>query len=67
MRFNKADVTDWLVMSVVTDVVIAATIFLFKHPDPINFATWGTVVGTICSVYHWLTIRDDKTPDCEGK
>lgn len=59
---------DWFVLLHANAAGIAATTFLFLHPDPINFATWGTFCGVLFSLYHWFLIRDSKTPDAsEGK
>jgi squalene cyclase len=54
---------DWFVMGHVNAALIAATVFLFKHSDTMNFATWGTVLVTVIGVYHWLVIRDSKEKD----
>lgn len=63
--FGGWDLTDWLIAFLVTAAWIAATVFLFIHPDPLNFATWATVSGTLVGVYHWLRVRDDKIKDSE--
>lgn len=60
---NKQDIRDWVVMALVTLICLAATIFLFAYPAPMNFATWSGVVATICGVYHFLTVSDDKRSD----
>jgi hypothetical protein len=44
----------------------AATAFIFAHPDTMNFATWATLCGTLTGAYHWLILKDDKTPDARG-
>jgi hypothetical protein len=46
-------------------IQVAATVFVFKHPDAINFATWATVVGGLISAYHWMVIRDSKIGDAK--
>jgi hypothetical protein len=46
-----------------TGMHISATVFIFKHPDPINFGTWAGVTGTITGVYHWLCFKDSKERD----
>ena len=50
-------------MAVVAFVLGIATVFLFKYPLAVNFATWGTVVVALGTIYHALVIRDDKRPD----
>lgn len=54
-------------MGLVTSMWIAGTIFLFKYPQAVNFATWSGLVVTITGVFHWLTIRDAKLPDAGGR
>ena len=48
-------------MILAAGIVIAGTVFLFKHPE--NFSFWCAFVGSIFGVYHWLIIRDSKVPD----
>jgi hypothetical protein len=60
---NKQDCRDWVILGLVTGGWAAATLFLFTHPAPMNFATWSGVVATICGVYHFLTVSDDKRAD----
>jgi len=57
------DLTDYFAMAVVAFVLGIATVFLFKYPLAVNFATWGTVVVALGTIYHALVIRDDKRPD----
>jgi hypothetical protein len=57
------DVRDWLVITLVTAAWAASTIFLFKHPSDVNFATWAGLAVTMTGTYHWLCIVDDKKPD----
>lgn len=57
------DFRDWFVMLHVNAALIAATVFVFCHPDSVNFVTWGTVLVTVVGVYHWLVIRDSKEKD----
>jgi hypothetical protein len=62
------DLDDWIILILVTGALIAATVYMFKHADVAVFVAWCGLVPTITGVYHWLTIRDDKTPDSgEGK
>jgi hypothetical protein len=57
------DVRDWVVVGLMAGIQIAGTVFIFKHPDPINFATWAGVCGTLTAAYHWMVIRDAKEKD----
>lgn len=57
------DFRDWFILIHVNALVIAATIFVFQHADPVNFATWGGVVGTVTGAYHYLFVKDQKAPD----
>jgi hypothetical protein len=52
-------------MVLVTGAWVASTVYLFRHPSDMNFATWATLCGTMTGFYHYMTQRDDKTPDCE--
>lgn len=57
------DARDWAVIGLMAAIQLAATVFIFKHPEAINFATWATVVGGLISAYHWMVIRDSKEKD----
>jgi hypothetical protein len=57
------DTRDWIVIGLMAGIQIAATVFVFKHPEAMNFATWATVVGGLTSAYHWMVIRDSKQAD----
>ena len=59
----KYDCRDIVVMGIVTLAWGAATVFLFKHPDVANFATWAGFAATITGVYHWTCYLDSKRPD----
>jgi hypothetical protein len=63
---NLRDFRDDAVMGLVTAAWISATVFLFIHPSEVNFATWATFSATICGVYHWLCVFDDKRPDANN-
>jgi hypothetical protein len=60
------DTRDWIVIGLMGLIQVASTVFVFKHPDAINFATWATLCGTLVGAYHWMVIRDSKTPDSKG-
>ena len=57
------DTRDWLVIALLAGMHISATVFVFSHPDPINFGTWAGVTSTVTCAYHWLVIRDAKEKD----
>jgi hypothetical protein len=59
------DTRDWIVIALMAGIQLAATVFLFGHPDAVNFATWATVTGTLTGAYHWMVIRDSKIKDAE--
>lgn len=63
LDFSKQGVRDWFVMLLMAGIWIAATVFLFKHPEGPAFAVWGTVCGTMTAAYHWLDVHDSKVPD----
>ena len=57
------ELKDWFVVILVAAVWIAATIFVFLHPDSVNFATWATVTSVMTGFYHYMMVRDSKVPD----
>lgn len=57
------DFVDWFVRVLLVAAWSTGTVYLFKHPSDMNFATWGTVSTAMVSAYHWLTVRDQKIPD----
>jgi hypothetical protein len=57
------EVRDWIVIVLMADIQLAATVFIFLHPDTLNFATWATLAGTLTGAYHWIVTRDQKIPD----
>jgi O-antigen/teichoic acid export membrane protein len=57
------EVRDWIVIALMASIQLAATVFVFVHPDSMNFATWATVVGGLVTAYHWIVIRDSKQAD----
>jgi hypothetical protein len=60
---SKWEKQDWLVLIHADLIGVAATVFLFHHDEPMNFATWATLCATLSGVYHWLLVRDAKIPD----
>lgn len=61
---NRLDARDWYAMVHIGGVLVAATVFLFKHPDVFN--QWCVFVGTVGGIFHWLVIRDQKVPDADS-
>ena len=59
----KLDVRDWFIMSMLAGIAIVGGVYVFKHPDDVNFGTWGTVCGVLTAALHWLNVRDDKEKD----
>ncbi len=57
------DTRDWIVIALMAAIQVAATVFIFLHPDTLNFVTYGTLVGGLISAYHWMVIRDSKQKD----
>lgn len=57
------DIRDWVVIGLMGGIQFAATVFIFAHPDAMNFATWATICGTLTGAYHWMVIKDSKTKD----
>jgi hypothetical protein len=57
------DIRDWLIIVLVAFIMSIATIYLFAHPGPEAFATWGGVVATVSGMYHWIVFKDTKTQD----
>lgn len=57
------DLRDYFVLAVLTNLVGAATVYLFIHPSDIAFGTWGTILATTVSGFHWMVIRDSKEKD----
>ena len=57
------DTRDWVVIGLMAAIQVAATVFVFKHPDPVNFGTWAGLCGTLTGAYHWMVIRDSKQAD----
>lgn len=63
---QQNDCRDWFVMVFVANLATAATVYLFMHPSNAAFGIWGTALTTIGGIFHWLTVRDAKTPDSCG-
>jgi len=61
MTFNKLDAKDWYVMLHMGAILLAATAFVFLHPE--FFPTYCMFVGTVGAIFNWLVMHDDKVPD----
>jgi hypothetical protein len=59
------DFRDWFVIALVTGAWTASLVFVFLHPTDGNFLGWCGLCATMGSIYHWLTIRDDKEKDAQ--
>jgi hypothetical protein len=57
------DFRDWFVVGLIISVALFGAIFVAKHPDPLNFATFATLIGTLTGFYHFMVIRDSKQAD----
>jgi len=51
------------VVGLIISVALFGAIFVAKHPDPLNFATFATLIGTLTGFYHFMVIRDSKQAD----
>lgn len=58
-------VKDVFVISLITVGWAASTVFLFKHPDAMNFATWAGFSGSVICAYKWIDFKDSKVPDAD--
>jgi hypothetical protein len=54
---------DWYIMVHVSLFGFAIIGYAYKNPSPGVFATACATLTTVIGMYHWFTIRDDKTPD----
>jgi hypothetical protein len=65
------DARDWIILGLVTLIWLVATAFLFvslfllKTGHAAEFGIWAGVVSTVTGVYHWLNLKDSKTPDAD--
>lgn len=57
------DVRDWMILFHINAFGMAATAFIFLHPDTANFVTWAGVLGSIIAAYHWISYKDSKVKD----
>jgi hypothetical protein len=57
------DARDWYIMIHVSVFGFGILSYAFFHPSAGVFATACGTLTTVIGMYHWFTIRDDKTPD----
>lgn len=62
---NAKDLRDWYIMVHVSLFGFAVVGYAYLNPSPVVYATTCGTLTTILGMYHWFTIRDDKTPDAE--
>lgn len=60
---NGKDVRDWYIMVHISIFGLGILGYSFAHPNSAVFATACGTLTTVIGMYHWFTIRDDKTPD----
>lgn len=60
---NDLRARDWFVIILIALVVVAGTVYLYRHPSDVNFGVWCSFITTIGSIYHWLVLHDQKVPD----
>lgn len=54
---------DWYIAAHVGGSVAALLTLAFVHPDPAIVGAVCAAVPTILGLYHWFTVKDDKTAD----
>ena len=60
---NKQDIRDWFIMAAIAAVGASIMTYAFIFHSEAVFATaCGTITGEL-GLFHWFTVRDDKTPD----
>lgn len=60
---GKQDLRDWYIMVHISIFGLGILAYVFVNPSPTAFATACGTLTTVIGMYHWFTIRDDKTPD----
>lgn len=60
---NGKDWRDWYIMVHISIFGLGVLAYAFVNPNPTVFATSCGTLTTVIGMYHWFTIRDDKTPD----
>lgn len=57
------DLRDWFVIAYVAVFNTAGFYYIEQHPSDINYAVWAGLLVVSGSIYHYLIIKDDKSPD----
>jgi hypothetical protein len=57
------DLRDWFTLGLVAGGFVASWVYVFLHPSVEAFGICVGAVGTFSSVFHWLCVHDDKSPD----
>lgn len=60
------DARDWFVMVLVGAVWIAGTVWIYIHASVAAFSLWCGLCTSMGGIYHWLNLRDSKTPDAHN-
>jgi hypothetical protein len=60
---NRSDWRDYAVYALVVALGVFGSVYLWKHPSEVSFATWATVCGGIVAAMRWFDLRDDKEAD----
>jgi len=59
----KYDLSDWLILGLISGGFIASWTYVFLHPSEGAFGICVGGVGTFGAIFHGLRLHDDKTPD----
>lgn len=59
------DFRDWFVVALILGITVFGGWFVKTHPDPINFATFATLIGTLTTFYHITVVKDSKQADAQ--
>jgi hypothetical protein len=57
------DLRDWVTLVLIGAGFAASWVYVFIHPSVEAFGICVGAVGTFGAAFHWLCVRDDKTPD----
>jgi hypothetical protein len=57
------DIRDWIVMVLLASGFVASWGYVFVHPSDAAFGICMGGQGTFVAAFHWMTVRDDKSPD----
>jgi hypothetical protein len=60
---HQQDWRDWYIMIHISIFGLGLLAYVFKNPSVAAFGTMCGTLTTVIGMYHWFTIRDDKTPD----